>query len=438
MQDVAGAGAGELEAGEAVGDVLDGNAFFTMHLEPSTVDRLRPVTRCKCETFRAQARDREVSEDAALGGQHGGEGDLAFLRDATSHDAVEPVARLGAGDAELAEVLDLIDADAGADGADLAAGGLEGVGAREARFLVSRFVPSREVVGHLEPELVAPDCAKIVKDVIHRSRPVRSGGGALFVGVADGEAFLIEFNDFRDGVARGDPLAVAGDVEAGHVALCLAFDHPLRKGQADAAALGEAGHDGAGGPEVAQARDGADEGVAVGGEGEGAVDDALDAGALEHGEAVVGHFDAVGDLVEVVGQQLVAEIPGRSAERPGLAGLLVEADAEAAALLAEVGFSGAIKDMGEFGFAFVDLGDVVGHEILVGHRQEWQIDAGHGGDLASPEAGGVDDVLGVHGALACDHIPGAVGTGLQLLDLAVRLDLGAGHLGGTSVRMGRA
>jgi hypothetical protein len=42
-----------------------------------------------------------------------------------------------------------------------------------------------------------------------------------------------------------------------------------------------------------------------------------------------------------------------------------------------------------------DLGDVVGDEILVRHRQEGRVDAGHGEDLARPEAGGVDDVLGV-------------------------------------------
>jgi hypothetical protein len=55
----------------------------------------------------------------------------------------------------------------------------------------------------------------------------------------------------------------------------------LRQRQADAAALAEARHHAAGDPVIGQALHRADQRIAVGREGEGAVDDALDAGLGE-------------------------------------------------------------------------------------------------------------------------------------------------------------
>ena len=64
------------------------------------------------------------------------------------------------------------------------------------------------------------------------------------------------------------------------------------------------------------AGDGPDQRVAVGREGEGAVDDALDPGAAEHRVALEGGVERFGDPVEVVVQQLVAEVPGGAVDRP--------------------------------------------------------------------------------------------------------------------------
>src|SRR5690606_15575756 len=102
------------------------------------------------------------------------------------------------------------------------------------------------------------------------------------------------------------------------------------------AALAETGHHRAGRPVVAQARYRADQRVAVGGKGEGTVDHPLDATAFQDGEAAVGEGDRVLDLVELFVQKLMPEIPRRAVHRPGLAGFLVEADAKAAALLAQI------------------------------------------------------------------------------------------------------
>ncbi len=82
-----------------------------------------------------------------------------------------------------------------------------------------------------------------------RRKPTR--GGQLFVGIADREAPLIILDDLGQRVARRDPCAKAGAIHREDIALRLALDHPLRKGQPNAAALAEAGHDSAGGPIVA-------------------------------------------------------------------------------------------------------------------------------------------------------------------------------------------
>src|SRR5207245_9431316 len=123
----------------------------------------------------------------------------------------------------------------------------------------------------------------------------------------------------------------APDVEAR-----IAMHHPVGEREADAAALAKAGHDGASAPEIGQALDRTDERIAVEREGEGAVDDLLDAGLLDAGEMLEADLQRRRDAVDIGLQQFMAEIPRRVHRRPWLAGLLISAEQDAVALLAGV------------------------------------------------------------------------------------------------------
>ena len=220
-------------------------------------------------------------------------------------------------DAVFAKVVNLIDANGFADGLHLACGGLEGVGAPEGGDLVSFFSFGGKVVRDLHAVVVAPDRAHAIKDVVHRRGAEGPCGGKLLVRIGDGEAFLIVLDHLRAGIARGDPVAIAGDIHGGGVALAFTLDHPLRQHQPDATALAEARHYRAGGPVVAHARHRTHQRVAIGGEGEGAVDHRFDTGLGQGREASVRKINALFDLVKVVGEQFVAKIPGRAIDRPG-------------------------------------------------------------------------------------------------------------------------
>ena len=85
----------------------------------------------------------------------------------------------------------------------------------------------------------------------------------------------------------------------------------LRQREADAAALAEARHHAARDPVIAQAPDRADQWIAVGCEGEGSVDDILDAGPAERWMMAKGALEIAGDLIEIGRQELGREIPRR-------------------------------------------------------------------------------------------------------------------------------
>jgi hypothetical protein len=137
----------------------------------------------------------------------------------------------------------------------------------------------------------------------------------LLVREGDAEAPAVVLAHLGVGVARRGPGAVAGDVHGPDVEAGIALGHPVGERQAHAAALAEAGHDGAGAPVVGQAADRADQRVAVGREGEGAVDDPLDAGPADRREVLEADLERGGDAVEVLREQLGREVPGRGRAR---------------------------------------------------------------------------------------------------------------------------
>ncbi len=299
----------------------------------------------------------------------------------------------------------LVDSDTLPHRADLPPGGVECVGSPETRRLEGRLVTGGKVVRNLEPELVPPDRTKAGKDVIHGRGPVGPGRGEFFVGIGDGESLLIVLDHFRQRVARRDPVAETGDIHRGHVPFAFALGHPLREHQPDAAALAEAGHDAAGRPVIPQARNRSDKGVAIGGKCKRTMDHGFHPRRLQHRESLVGKGDAVLDLVEIIRQQFVAEIPGRTVHGPGTAGLLVEPDAQPASLLPQVTLACGVHDMRVLFGAVADFRDLVGDDVLVLHRVERQVAAGHGRHFARPKPRRIDKMLRNDGALVGHNLP---------------------------------
>src|SRR4029453_10607419 len=95
------------------------------------------------------------------------------------------------------------------------------------------------------------------------------------------------------------PPPPASDVHAPDIEAGIAVHHPVGESKTDAAALAEAGHDAAGDPEIGEALHRADQRVAVRREGEGAVDDLLDAGLRDTGEMLETDLERRRDAVEV-------------------------------------------------------------------------------------------------------------------------------------------
>ena len=120
----------------------------------------------------------------------------------------------------------------------------------------------------------------------------------------------------------------------------------------------------------------------------------------------------------------------------GLAVLLVGADEHAPALLTHVELAAEIDDVQHLFLRLRDLGELVGDDVLVLHRREGVDDAGHQPDLARPEAGRVDHVLRVQGALLRDHVPGAVGALAEVHHAGLAVDLRAALAGRPGVGVG--
>ncbi len=192
--------------------------------------------------------------------------------------------------------------------AALAADRLVRVGAAEGRHLVGLGALGGEPERVLEAEARAEHRALGLEAVVDRGRALRPRRRQLLVGESDREAAAVVLADLGVGVGAGREVAEAGDVHREDVHAGVALDDPVGEREADAAALGKARHHAAGAVEVAQARDRADQRVAVGREGERAVDHALDAGALERREMRERDLERGRDAVEVGRQQLVAEV----------------------------------------------------------------------------------------------------------------------------------
>ena len=381
------------------------------------------------EFFVASFCNREIADQPAELVEHRGQHDAPLLRHAVGHQPVEEVFRTSARHFVLGEVGDLGDADALAHRAYLVADMLEIIGAVERDDILGLGAVGREPQRRLQPPGIAHHSVLRDHRVVERRGLRGSRGWQFLVGEADREAARIVLPHLGVGVAQRGPFAPAGDIHAPHVEARIAVDHPVGQRQPDAAALAEAGHDAAGDPEIGEALHRANQRVAVRREGEGAVDDLLDAGLLDAGEMPEADLQRRRDAVEVWRQQLVAEIPRRVDRRPRLAGLLISAEQDAVALLAGVDLTLEVEHADHLApgrlVEGLDLRHRLRQKVHVLHGQHRQFDADHAADLARPQATAIHHMLGLHRSLFGDHVPGAVRILGQFLDRVAEHDLGA-------------
>ena len=210
---------------------------------------------------------------------------------------------------------------------------------------------------------------------MHGCGSARPSGGQFLVRVGDGEAPLVIFDDLAAGVAGRDPRPETGDVESEDIAAGGPLDHPFGKGQANPAALAKAGHHGAGGPVIAQARHRSHQGVAIRRKGERAIDHSFNAGVFKNRKPSKGLLHGRRDPVQAVGQKFGTEIGRRAVHRPRLARLLIEPDQQTAPLRPEIGLAGRIKDLRRLLGKLINLRQIIGHQILMLHRMQGQVNA---------------------------------------------------------------
>jgi hypothetical protein len=139
--------------------------------------------------------------------------------------------------------------------------------------------------------------------------------------------------------------------------------------------------------------------------------------------------ELVGDAVGILLDKLEAVVPGRPVHVPVLVVALVDAEQHTLLLLPEIGEAFEVDDQRQFAVERRDLGDRLGDEVVVFHRRDRQVDTRHEADLLGPQAAGIDDMLGLDGALLGDHLPGSVGPMLERDDPVVLDNVDAAHPG---------
>ena len=234
------------------------------------------------------------------------------LRHAVGHQPVEEGLGARPGNLVFGEVGDLGDADAVRAPRGTRADMLEIVGAVEGDDVLRLDALGREPERRLQAPGVAHHGALRDHHVVERRRLLRPRGRQLLVGEADREAARIVLAHLGVGVAQASPIRRS----ARRPCPRRRSRDRRRPSSCDSArptpppwlkpAITAQAH-----PEIGQALHRPDQRIAVGREGEGAVDDLLDAGLLQRREMLEADLERRRDAVEVGRQQLVAEIPRR-------------------------------------------------------------------------------------------------------------------------------
>ena len=387
------------------------------------------------------AGDGELTLDAALRVQHRGEIGAADLGQRVGEQPLQPRCRTCAADLVLGEVRCFRQADALAHSPALLAHGVERVRTMEGDVFLRLEARLLEPQRVLQTEARTPHRVVGRETVVDRRRVQWASGRELLVGERDAEAARVVLAHLGVGVGERRVVAVPGDIHAPDVGTGIAVHHPVGEAEADSTALREAGHDGTCAPHALHPLDRADQGIAIGAEREGAVDELLDAGTANGGEVFEAARQFRRDAIEVVGEQLEHEVPGCLLRRPRPVVLLVGAQQDALPLLAGVDLAGEIDQVRQLAahgcVVLDDFRHRLGHQVVMLHRQHRQLESGHAAHLARPQPACVHHVLGVDRVVSIsDDVPCAIRALAEVRDPGVGVHLGAAiaGTGGIGVR----
>ena len=422
---------------------LDRAVIGQMLLEPAHVIDRRAQRAPDHEPPFARLGDGEIADQLARVVQHRRQHQPPGARHGVGHQMIQPGLGPRTRHLVFGEIGDLGDADAFAHAAHLGPDMLEIVRAVEAGDVMRLPGRGREPQRRLQPPGVAHHRVVVAQhQIIQRRGFLRPRGGQFLVREADRKPARVVFAHLRVGITQRRPFAEARHIHAEHIRAGVALGHPVCQHKAHTTALRKARHDRAGRPEVGQPLHRADQRVAIGREGKGAVDDLLDPCPFHRREMLEADLQRRGDTVQIGLQQFVSEIPRRVERRPRFAGAFIGAQQDALTLLPGVDLTLEIHHADQFaahGFVeFDDLGHGVGQQIHVLHRQHRQFQPDHAPDLARPQAARVHDVLAADFAVHRVQRPHAVRILGDVLDRVAQFDLRAQRLRGLGIGDGGA
>ena len=265
----------------------------------------------------------------------------------------------------------------------------------------ARAFPAGHLLLHRSGRLQAP---------VERARLHRAAREPVEVRPGDLVAQQVVLACLGHRVVPAGEVAVAARVELAHRDLRRSVHHPLREVPARSRPPCDADLGPAAAPVVGEPGSGAEQHVAVGRVGDGAVDGALDPELGQNRHPFHGVLEPRHDAVVVGGEQLALRLPRRPVQPDGVGvRLLVDADESRFLLHADVaGDLGVVAHHRELAGEVDELRHRLGDEVVVGHAGDGQVQPRPLSDLACVRASGVHDVLANVLALLGDHPPLAV------------------------------
>ena len=255
----------------------------------------------------------------------------------------------------------------------------------------------------------------------------------------DDEDVLVRLLVLRPEVGFGGVAAVAARVDTKHVDGRLALDNPFGKLPAGTAGGGDAETVTLTEPEIRQVPGRADDRIAVGRVGDGAVIDLLHPGFAESGNAVHGGFDMRLQTLQILLEKLVFGIGARPVDIACRRAGLVGAENQPAGLLAHVPAAVGVTKNAHFrqapGVPLLDRLMRLGDDILVLDRDHRNVEPDHAARLAGEIAGCADHMLAGDLALVGGHLPFARGGARNAGDGGVAIDFGAAVAGPAGQRL---
>ena len=134
----------------------------------------------------------------------------------------------------------------------------------------------------------------------------------------------------------------------------------------------------------------------------------------------------------------MTEIPWRTIDCPGFAGLLIKSNTESTPLLSKITLPAGIHHMGMLRIPIVDLGDFICHNVLMFHRMKREINPRHCANLSRPKTPCVDKMLCNNHTFVSNNFPTSINALICCGHEGMQFNLGAVHSSAFGIGMRRA